>query len=375
MKIMMIGSDAGAYGSALSMCHLMKNFNKRGIDFVGILPSSILRADIWNEFGVKIRFVNFYKWIYIPKGTVYNWAKWIYKIILNINAEIKVYKIMKEENPDIIHINTAAIGTGAIAACLSRKKLVWHFREFVEEDLGARFHGKFFSKCLFRKADARIAVSNSVRKHYQMMIHRECKCIYNGVNINKFYYKHVLFHNEEIVVTVPGRLLKSKGQYEVIQTFIELDDMLGNYKMYILGDGEEEYTKLLTELIEKYHMNDKVIMMGYVSNIHSYYRISDIVIINSAKEAFGRTTVEAMLSGCVVVGNDTGGTSELLNNGNGFLFDHKSLTLKDVLLQIICDKNSAMITAQRGQKYAKEMFTDEKNASEIIALYKEILNG
>ena len=49
---------------------------------------------------------------------------------------------------------------------------------------------------------------------------------------------------------------------------------------------------------------------------------SDIFIMNSKAEGFGRVTVEAMLAGCLVLGRRTGGTLEIIDNAkNGILYD------------------------------------------------------
>lgn len=47
----------------------------------------------------------------------------------------------------------------------------------------------------------------------------------------------------------------------------------------------------------------------------------DILCMCSDREAFGLSTVEGMLSGCLIIGTNTGGTTEILEDGTtGLLY-------------------------------------------------------
>lgn len=188
MKILIIGADSGAYGSAYSMYYLVKNLILDGVETIAILPSQNTHAELWDDQNISVKYFDYYKWIYIPKKMGYDFLKGIYKAFKNIVAEIKFYKYIKRENPDIIHINSAAIGFGALSAILQKKKIVWHFREFVYEDLEAEFHWAKISKRLFNRANCRICVSNAVKGYYESKLGNKCETIYNGVDLERFYY-------------------------------------------------------------------------------------------------------------------------------------------------------------------------------------------
>jgi glycosyltransferase involved in cell wall biosynthesis len=68
-----------------------------------------------------------------------------------------------------------------------------------------------------------------------------------------------------------------------------------------------------------YGIQDRIHFVGYVNNSAAHVRASDVVLVCSRCEAFGRVTVEGMLAGKPVVGSRSGGTAELLIDGfNGF---------------------------------------------------------
>lgn len=49
-------------------------------------------------------------------------------------------------------------------------------------------------------------------------------------------------------------------------------------------------------------------------NIQDYYKYADIVVTLAPREPFGRTVVEAIACGVPVVGSNTGGINEILQN-------------------------------------------------------------
>jgi len=371
VKILIIGADSGAYGSAYSMYYLLRNLVSDGNEVIAILPDQNKPSELWDAKGITVKFFDYYKWIYIPQNWRYDFAKGIYKAYKNIIAELKIYKYIKQEKPDIVHINSAAIGFGALSAIFQKRKLIWHFREFVYEDLEAKFHWDKFSRQLFNKADARVCVSNAVKEYYEKKLKKSCKTIYNGVDIERFFKERQILCDDEIKIIFPGRLQNSKGQLSFVKALGYLKDDY-NYKLYIYGDGEENYVKDIKKEIECNALVNKVMLCGFTKDIASVYRSSDVVIVNSTKEAFGRTTVEAMMAGCLVVGYDAGGTSELLAYERGILY--RDLSKLDEIFDLITNnKEKARKIAFKGQKFALNNFTDKLNEERILEVYKNVL--
>lgn len=122
-------------------------------------------------------------------------------------------------------------------------------------------------------------------------------------------------------------------------------------------------------------------MAGFISfhdrsnRLEEWYRKSDIVVVCSRAEAFGRVTVEAQLSGCIVVGAECGATVELIKNKEtGLLYTLYDIdNLTEQLETIICNKDKSISIARMGQINALNMFNKEKNAVKVIEIYREIL--
>ena len=104
--------------------------------------------------------------------------------------------------------------------------------------------------------------------------------------------------------------------------------------------------------------------------------VRKVEIVPSAMEAFGRVTVEAMLSGNPVLASDAGANRELIEeNKTGWFFeegDAESLAekMKDII------KHPEMLSQMGHAAYAaaKESYLSDRNTKEIEQLYYEALD-
>ena len=116
---------------------------------------------------------------------------------------------------------------------------------------------------------------------------------------------------------------------------------------------------------------------GYQKNVSKFLDKSDIFCMCTKWEAFGRTTVEAMLSGNLVIGANTAGTKDLIDDGvTGILYNQgNSEDLYNKIVLAIENKSRSKEIAKSGRKYMFENMSSEKNADEIYKLYNDILYG
>ena len=275
---------------------------------------------------------------------------------------------------DLIHINALTTNMGAEAAYKNRKKVLWHFREFMEEDLGEEFVCKKEALQLIDKADARIAISESVAEKYRSILNNEIKVIYNGIDHNRYYLKRDILRDEFVRVFLPGRITSQKGQMLLLKALKTLKDQ-GRSDIFvtIIGSGDKEYIDLLKGYVEENELPVNIIEPR--NNIIELYQKHDVVCVCSYCEAFGRVTVEGMMTGNVVLGSNSGATAELIENEEtGFLYERDNvLSLAQKLEYIATHRDIARKIALKGQQKAVENFTAEKNAEQIYKLYQSVL--
>ena len=113
-----------------------------------------------------------------------------------------------------------------------------------------------------------------------------------------------------------GRLTEEKGFYSLLKAF----NQLSNPNYILLVAGGHFYSSKLTvkeKLKLKTFTNDRIILLGYISNLelHNYYSIVDLVVIPSiADEGAPLVAIEASVSSKFTIASDSGGLPEYVFN-------------------------------------------------------------
>lgn len=106
------------------------------------------------------------------------------------------------------------------------------------------------------------------------------------------------------------------------------------------------------------------------------YSVADFFIIPSRQEAFGQTALESLACGTPVIGFNTGGIPDIIENEvNGLLVDKiTSKDLKDNIVRLIEDKELLYKLTQASRNSVKMKFSQEKQAKAFVKRYYEQLN-
>lgn len=117
--------------------------------------------------------------------------------------------------------------------------------------------------------------------------------------------------------------------------------------------------------------NEKLIQLGYISdrkNIYEVYRLSDVFVIPSLDDNFPTTVLEAFANGIPVVGFDTGGINEQINN-NGILVKEKESSKLESALKTLLVSNEDLSSMSL---CAIESFKSKYKLDQFNKKYKEL---
>jgi len=231
---------------------------------------------------------------------------------------------------------------------------------------------------LINKSDRVIAISNSVKEKYSQWIDSDrIITIYDGVETDKFYNPKKEIFNEDIIRLIfIGNIAEYKGIYDFTDACIKLyENGFQNIEITIVGTGESQVINNIKNAFSEAEILNKVNFTGYQKDVSIFLNKSDIFCMCTKWEAFGRTTVEAMLSGNLVIGSNTAGTKDLIKDGEtGILYNQgDSEDLCKKMTFAIENKSKAKEIAKSGRQYMFENMSSERNADEIYRLYNEIL--
>ena len=378
MKVLFILSDCNAeHGSFLSVLSLGKELQKMGIVTKYIIPKWDDGAKLLAEEGLCYSLVRSYSWVVSSKkkNKAVNVLKWKIKKLLNYIAVVRISIIAKQFGAQIMHINSIDSYVGALAGRIMNIPVIWHFREFLEEDHESEFWERDFSYRIIGYASRIVCVSDSLREKYSIgNLRNKTITIYNGIDVKKFYNpERDIFRSEPIKIAIIGRICEHKGQLDFVDAISIINKRLdGKVSAYCVGDGKADDVERVCKRITDKKIHN-IEMVGFQSDITSWYHNIDIIVVCSHSEAFGRVTVEAMLSGCLVIGADSAGTKELIvNNETGWLYrTHDSRELAEKVMFAISNIEESRVIARNGQRYMQKNMTAEKNATRIAKLYNE----
>ena len=287
----------------------------------------------------------------------------------------KLKKILKDINPDIIHVRSRVPAWLIFFANKSLKIKV------VSTVHG--FNSVGFYSSIMQKADAVICVSSSIKEYIQKNYQTTENIItviprgidlelFNQNNIsNEFinnFKKEYDLENKFIVSSV-GRVTQLKDYETFIKAVFLVKKEILNIKALIVGgvrSDKEEYLNSLKKLVKELALEDNISFTGSQSKIAEIYALSDVVVSSSKKpESFGRAVAEAIAMNTPVIATNHGGVKDIIiENENGFFFevgDEKMLAnniLKSKELKF------------DGYKYISENFSLENMVDKTIEVYK-----
>ncbi|HSC18928.1 MAG TPA: glycosyltransferase family 4 protein [Rhizomicrobium sp.] len=302
-------------------------------------------------------------------------------------------KLIQRENVRLIHARSRAPAWSALIAA-QRAQI-----PFV-----TTYHGIYNASNIFKrfynsvmvKSDAIIANSQWTADHIvrQHGIRRErIAVIHRGVDLEDFDPAGVSPDRiaslrtqwnappDEIVILLPGRLTRWKGQLVFIRALVQLqrEGALGNARAIIAGDaqGREAYLEELRRAVAANGLQDVLQIVPHITDMPAAYLASDIVVSASTDpEAFGRVAAEAGAMGRVVIATDHGGAREtVLADRSGLLVlpgDAAALaTALRTLLGKTAEERERM--GEEGRAHVRANFSLTRMCADTIALYRALL--
>lgn len=195
------------------------------------------------------------------------------------------------------------------------------------------WYSRLIRRFAYKKLDAVVLLTEKDRKHYSFCDHTFVipNCVPQQVNSSTCDNK---------VILAVGRYTKQKGFDMLIQAFSLIHERIPDWKLRIVGQGEDEY--LLKKLIVNYNLSDSIDLIPPTKAISKEYINAGIFALSSRWEGFVLVLTEAKSFGLPSVSFDCpeGPSDIIIDKVDGFLVppnDIKEFSQKLLKLAVDAD--------------------------------------
>jgi glycosyltransferase involved in cell wall biosynthesis len=279
-------------------------------------------------------------------------------------AVVKLYFFLKKTKPNIVHTHTPKAGiVGMLAAKLAGVPVRLHtvaglplleatgfkrkILDYVEK-LTYKFATKVYPNSFGLLEIIKENNYCSINK-----LHVIANGSSNGIDTSHFNPKLILEEEKEIlrnelslsvddfVFIFVGRLVKDKGINELISAFDRLSKEISKVKLLLVGYLESELDPLSNTTLETIKNNQKIISVGFQTDVRPYFSISNVLVFPSYREGFPNVVMQAgaMELPCIV--SDINGCNEIITSKiNGLIVPVKNQeALLEAMTTLLHDKN------------------------------------
>lgn len=213
---------------------------------------------------------------------------------------------------------------------------------------------------------------------------KKTKLVYHGVNELDFvserkngWREKYGFEKDDFVVVCPARMIRRKGIIDLAKAIHIINDT--RVKLFIptsVQNGSVEYLDLVNEYIDSNSLFDRVkIVVDEVSldMMPEVFVSCDVCVLPSCIEGLGIVLLEAMASGIPVVGCDTFGIKEVIQDEvNGLLCRPKDPSnLAEKILRIRENHSLASILIDGGKNSVRGKFSLRMQLKSLESIYKQ----
>lgn len=375
MKVLYLIDTLEGYGAEKSIVQIALNFKAITPIFVHLYSGEKLKS-VLTEAGIKVYSLNI--------SSAYGYKE----------ALERIPEIIEREKPDILH-------STLFRADMVARKLKNIFPDIpligslVSNSYGKKRYSEmsflsqlklFSTQCRdrfsIRKVDYFICNSKAIRKTNVKALgisEKKIKVIYRGRSFKDYHSTDESVHtllkelnpgNHNVFLNV-GRLIKSKGQLDLLQAFKILLERNPNNLLYFAGEGP--LRPVLEKKIKSLKLSDKVFLLGYREDIPELLAQSHFFVFPSYYEGLPGALIEAIISKTPSIVSDIAENRECFVE-NGALF-FKSGSIKDLSDKM---KEALIISdwkerTESSLENARKNFEIKKVSKEYESFYQKIV--
>ncbi len=211
------------------------------------------------------------------------------------------------------------------------------------------------------------------------------KVIYNGLDMDLFskngetkpceVVQALNIPRQAPLIGVVANLRPVKGIDVFIKAAAEVAQHFPEARFLIAGDGPEK--EKLIELSQRLGLNGKVFFLGKINPIVPFLKMLNVGVLPSHSESLSNAVIEYMAMGLPVVCTETGGSKELIINGeNGYVVPTgDSKQLAQAIEKILQNQEAAHEMGEHNKEKAYRLFSLKTFVKEYQEFYQSLVDS
>lgn len=294
------------------------------------------------------------------------------------------YKLIKEINPDVFHVNGCWTPGCAITQKWAQKlgyKVVLTPHGMLEPWIMARHYWTrkvpallLYQKAAVKNADWLHATADSEKENLlKLGYNSKIKVIANGIEVEDIEIKKCWERKKEILFL--SRVHVKKGIEFLLEAVAALKDSMKGYKVHIAGEGDAGYIQTLKEKSIDLGIDNIVEFCGgvYGGRKWELFRNADLFVLPTYSENFGIVVVEALACGTPVMTTKGTPWEELETYKCGWWTEIGTQSTTEALNKFLkLSVNELEIMGKNGRKLVEKKYSSAKMADDMVKLYKKL---
>lgn len=284
------------------------------------------------------------------------------KSILTAYSVIKFRFTKKLTDFNLIYSNTTDNIWGVLYSLFFGCDHICHVREFglYDQNQLQVIGDKNYYTLLDRSTSKVISISKSISSYLieERGIKKEKILeIYDDVGNKVLEFKPRNF-NKKISMLMVGNFLEGKGQKFILESAVYLKNKGIDIHIGFVGDDSSLYAESLKQYCAETNIQENITFYGFRRDVKEIRESYNFAVIASASEAFGRVTIEGMMSSQVIIASNVGANVELVkNNVNGILYEYGcKKSFCDTIVRISNSEYDLQLIQKNGFEYSKYFY-------------------
>ena len=205
----------------------------------------------------------------------------------------------------------------------------------------------------------------------------------NGVELQSFYQAEQVsradfgFKENDVILVYAGRIATEKNLVFLLQSFAGVAQAFNHVYLMILGGGQKQIEDETKQLAAQLNLNQRVLFTGFIpyDRLPSYLAMCNAFVTASVTEVHPLSVIEGMASGLPVIGIDSPGVGDTIEDGKtGFLTTQDLASFTAKLTRLCLD---ASLRKQMGDaaRQASTRYAIERTTKTMLEQYERLFYG